>query len=276
MPPPAFIPADESPRFVRFFSWWARDKMLAKKFFALRLAQGSRQHLTDLANHPGPVVAVINHVSWWDPLIMLTLHRQFWAPRSLRAPMDAAQLQRFAFFRKLGTFGLDPDNPASLDAMAAYLRDYFASAPHPTLWINPQGRFADPREAVEARPGAARVAAGDDRTRCVAVAIEYAFWLDQRPEVLIRVEPVTPQRSNTPGWLRAITDAMRTNAADLARLVIARDPANFDCLVGGDATTINPVYDLWLRLRGKAGALDDRRDRLAASRSINNPAKAAP
>lgn len=266
---PDFIEAAYSERFVRFFGWWTRDKMLAKKFFAVRLERGSSAHLEALAGHAGPVIAATNHVSWWDPLIMLGIHRLFWEQRTLRAPMDAAQLRRFRLFRKLGTFGLDPDDPASLEAMAAYVGGYFAGEPRPTLWINPQGRFADVREPVEVRPGAARLAASDARTKVVAVSMEYQFWLDQRPEVLLRVEPVEPRRSEdgtatTAGWLRALRAAMTTNAERLAESAISRDPGRFECLVGGDATRINPVYDLWLRLRGKSGSIDDRRDRRLA------------
>ena len=259
-----FIPAVYSQRFVRFFGWWAKDKMLAKKFFAVRLAKGSAEHLRPLGDHPGPVICATNHVSWWDPLVMLTVHGVFLRQRTLRAPMDAAQLERFRFFTRLGTFGIDPDNPASLDRMAGYLKRYFTDDPGPTLWINPQGRFADAREQVEVRPGVARIAAEAESPRVIAIAMEYTFWLDQKPELLIRAEPVETERTNTPGWLRAIRSAMERNAEALAKLAIARDPNGFEHLIGGAETKINPVYDLWLKLRGKQGSIDDRRDRRIA------------
>lgn len=254
----AFIPAEASPAFVRFFGWWTREKMIAKRFFAVRLARGSRRSLEAVADHPGPVVLVVNHVSWWDPLIMLCVHRLFWPDRTLRAPMDAAQLRRFGLFKKLGTFGVDPDNAESLRVMSSYIADYFADDPRPTLLINPQGRFVDVRAEVEPRPGAARIAASAENVRCVALAMEYQFWLDQRPELLLRAEPVEPEKASTTGWHRAIRDTMNRNAAALAELAIAREPAGFECLVGGDAAQINPFYDLWLRLRGKGGSIDDR------------------
>ncbi|MEM7622423.1 MAG: lysophospholipid acyltransferase family protein [Planctomycetota bacterium] len=265
MKPDEFIPANYSERFVRFFGWWSRDKMLAKRFFSVRLARGSAEALESLDDHAGPVIGAMNHLSWWDPIVMLNLHRWYFEGRTLRAPMNADQLARFGFFRRLGTFGLNPDEPASLDAMARYLHDYFHAERHPTLWINPQGRFADPREPVEVRPGVARVAASHDATRAVAVALEYAFWTDQKPELLIRVMPIEPARTNTPGWLRAIRDTMAENAARLAGLVIARDPANFEAILGGESTRVHPAYDLWMRLRGKAGAIDDGRDRAASA-----------
>ena len=204
----------------------------------------------------------MNHVSWWDPLAMLALHSLFWPARRPFAPMDIAQLRKLGIFRKVGTFGVDPDDPQSLDAMARFLADAFRAHDRPAFWINPQGRFEDVRTPIEVRPGAPRVAAdasaaGQD-VRALSVALEYPFWLDPNPELLIRVEPVEPARTNTPGWLRAMRDAMRTNAAALAELAIARDPAPFENLLGGSGAKINPLYDLWLRLRGKQADLVDR------------------
>jgi 1-acyl-sn-glycerol-3-phosphate acyltransferase len=259
---PSFLPPAYSPHVTRFFSWWTRDKMVAKKFSAVRLARGSRQHLEALADHPGPVIACMNHVSWWDPLVMLALHSSFWPDRRPLAPMDIVQLQKLGIFRKIGTFGVDPDDPRSLDAMAGFLKTEFDRLERPTLWINPQGRFEDPRVPVEVRPGAARTAAdataAGKEVRAVAIALEYPFWLDPKPELLIRAEPIVPERTNTPGWLRAIRSAMTTNAEELAELAIARDPAGFEHLLGGAGAKTNPLYDLWLRLRGKKADLVDR------------------
>lgn len=258
----AFLPPDYDPRIARFFCWWTRDKMVAKKFNAVRLAEGSRAVLESVADHRGPLIGVMNHTSWWDPLVMMAIHSTFCAHRRAYAPMDIAQLRKLGIFRKVGTFGVDPDDPRSLDAMAAYLHDEFQNRDRPLLWINPQGRFEDVRTEIEVRPGAARIAADATAAgldvRVISVAIEYVFWLDPKPELLIRVEAVEPERTNTPGWLRATRSAMRTNAGALARLAMARDPAGFEHLLGDGRAKINPMYDWWLRLRGKRADLVDR------------------
>ncbi|MEM0983047.1 MAG: lysophospholipid acyltransferase family protein [Planctomycetota bacterium] len=263
--PVRFLPDRFSPRFLRFFGWWCREKMLEKKFFAVRLARENQNVLGDLADHDGPVLVLTNHVSWWDPLIMLTLHRMELCAkgrsRGLRAPMHIDQLERFRFFTRLGAFGIDPDEPRSMQAMVDHVARYFAEDPCPGLWINPQGRFADVREPIEMRPGAAKLAALDERTAVACVQMEYTFWLDAKPEVLLRYEPVTPDRRSTTGWLRAMREAMDRNAAALADLAIARDPANFVNLTGGEGANVHPFYGLVLKLRGKSGAIDDARDR---------------
>lgn len=260
-----FIPDAYSDLFLRFFGWWCREKMLAKRFYAVRAATESLRALRSLSDHDGPVLVLTNHTSWWDPLLMLMLHRtelcREGAWRSLRAPMDADQLERFRFFRKLGAFGIDPDDPASLELMARHVGRYFREDRAPTLWINPQGRFADVREPVEIRPGAAKLAA-EHRGAAVALAqFEYVFWLDAKPEILLRFDRVEPGRPTTTGWLRAMRRGMNNNAARLAELAIARDPGPFTNLLGGEGANVHPVYGLWLRLRGRAGSIDDRRDR---------------
>lgn len=259
-----FIEAAYSERFTRLFGWWSRDKMLGRKFHALRVAQEQDGTLGAVADHPGPVVCVTNHTSWWDPIVMLVLHRQVLAGRTLRAPMDAAQLRRFRFFRRLGTFGIEPDEPRSLDAMVEYLARYFTEDTRPTLWITPQGRFADVREPVRTRPGAAAICATHGDTRCVAINLEYAFWLDAKPEILVRYQRVEPEKTSTSGWHRAIQGALEDNGARLARLVMARDPRAFEPLVDGASSHGNPLYTLWLRARGQGHLLDDRRDRAHA------------
>ena len=84
-----------------------------------------------------------------------------------------------------------------------------------------------------------------------------AFWNDQRPEVMVRCEVVEPPgRSSIAEWNRAMTDAMRRNADVLRDAVIARDASAFESVNGRVLSgRINPAYDLWLRLRGKGGAI---------------------
>jgi hypothetical protein len=51
---------------------------------------------------------------------------------------------------------------------------------------------------------------------------------------------------------------MAANQAALATLVRARKPAAFDVLLGAGAARTNPVYDAWLKLRGKGSAIEVR------------------
>ncbi len=260
------IPGEFRPRFARFFARFVRG-MFARKFHAVRIAASTREQLRALSNVNEPVIVLLNHASWWDPLVCVLLGESEITGRSAMAPMEAEQLRRFTFFRKLGLFGVEADNRDGLRVLREYVLDRFARETRPTLWITPQGEFTDVRAPIKHRLGAAGVAAKCPTCRVVSVAIEYGFWVDQKPEVFIRAESIaTPVIATTPGeqqpprpsvrdWHRAMTQGMQDNAQRLAAHVIARDPAAFECLVGGDSTSIHPVYDWWLKLRGKSGAI---------------------
>jgi hypothetical protein len=51
---------------------------------------------------------------------------------------------------------------------------------------------------------------------------------------------------------------MRENAEALAATAMSRDLSAFVPIFGGQVGRINPLYDLWLRLRGRSGTLDAR------------------
>lgn len=262
--PNTLIPHRRDDRFVALFAWYSR-RLVRREFNALRLEATSADALLALNQSPRPLLVAMNHSSWWDPLVGLLLARAFLPNRSPIAPMDRAQLARFQFMRRLGLFGIDPDDPASLPVLIRCVADHFATAPSPTVWITPQGEFSDPRNPVRLRPGAAAIAARTEAPGCdvLSIAVEYAFWQHKRPEIFVRAQAVTPDGPSTTDWHRAIQSTMQSNADALAALVSTRDPSPFVSLLGDAAPATNPVYDLWLRLRGRSGKLTTGRERRA-------------
>jgi hypothetical protein len=264
------LPVTLSPRVLRVFRWYTR-RLFGKKFHAVRVVSDTIDtlHKVDAAEHPALVL--MNHASWWDPLVGVLLADTYLPHRTCFAPMDRAQLERFAFMRKLGIFGIDPDDPDSEPAMRAYVSTLFAQHTQPTLWITPQGRFTDVREPISLRPGSASIAARTQLSHVVCVAIEYNFWQDQRPEVFLRFASCEAERATTASWQRSMTITMQANQDELSTLVRKRDPEPFTCLIGGDAARINPVYDLWLRLRGKRGSIEATRTPRSSDTSSLSP-----
>ncbi|HBS30108.1 MAG TPA: acyltransferase [Phycisphaerales bacterium] len=262
----AISPDRFDPRFFALFSWFVR-RLLRKSFFAVRLERESAGVLRALASAPGPAIVALSHPSWWDPLVCVHLSRVFLPRRAPLAPLDRDQWERFGFMKRIGLFGINPADRKALSPMIEHVLARCADNPGRVLWITPQGRFSDAREPVVIRPGVAAVAARLRGPTVVALAIEYAFWTDRRPEVFLRAAPVEPGISgdaSTPGWHRAIQSAMRRNGEELASLVVARDAGAFECLLGGGRTRINPVYDLWQSMRGRDGPIHDPRRENAA------------
>ena len=248
-----------SPAFRRFFSWYA-NRLVVRRFHALRLLDGSREVIEEASNGDRPLIALISHSSWWDPLVGLVLWRSLMPHRDILMPMASEQLSRFRFFRRLGVFGINPDDPASMDRMKRHVLERLERSPGTLLGLTPQGRFTDPREPIRLRPGAAAIAASCERSpRVVVVSIEYVFWQDARPELLVAIRPCDSLESgSTTDWFSAMEDGMRRCTADLAAASIARDESAFELLNGGK-DRINPLMDLWLRLTGRSGGIAARR-----------------
>lgn len=246
-------------RFRRFFGAYSR-RLLRKRFSSVRLTRGSLGPLESVSPHAGPVIIVMNHPSWWDPILGMVIGDRFFPDRTPSGPVEAAQWRKFGFMKRLGLFGLDPEHHDAMPAMCAHVRRVFESEPRTVLGITPQGNFTDVRDAVRLRPGVAAIAAATPGVLLISLTIEYAFWNEQRPEAFFRAQQVdSPEENTTTAWHRCITRAMQQNADELARLVRDRDPAGFEPMLDRSGTHTNPLYDLWLRLRGLRPEINPRR-----------------
>lgn len=247
------------------FAWYA-ERLLRKEFAALRTTPEAEAALARMAAESGPQIVVMSHASWWDPVLAAFLWRRSTPTREVYAPIDRRSLAQFRFLRSLGLFGVDPDDPRSLEAIVDYaearVREASAARREIAFWLTPQGRFTDVRTPARPRPGAAVLAARLGVGRVWAIAVEYAFWNERRPEVFLHASEVVPARRGPAGraasasdWQRAIAEGMDANRVDLARRVIARDATAFVDRLGGTGG-VHPVYDLWLRLRGVRRTID--------------------
>ncbi|GAB4514855.1 MAG: lysophospholipid acyltransferase family protein [Phycisphaerales bacterium] len=245
------LPARTNTHVLRWFRWYIR-RMVRKSFNSVRVSKDSADALEVLRTSASPLVVAMNHQSWWDPLVGLLISGELCPDRPGLAPMDREMLERFAILRRVAVFGLDPDDPASLDAMRTYVGDFMREHTGAALWLTPQGEFADPRTPIRLRPGAAAVAADHDGCRAVSIAIEYTFWLDKKPELFLHMSVVDPPDARSvAGWHRAFTRTMRSDNERLSRLVAGRSPDAFTPLLTSTGGGTSPVYNLWLRLRGK-------------------------
>jgi len=233
-----------SPFLVRWFCWYA-VRYLGKHFHSLRVSRSSAAE----PNPAGPLVIYVNHASWWDPLVGAALARTFFSRRRVYTPIAAEALQRYKMFRQLGFFGVEPD---SSRAAIRFLRTAtnVLQQPDGLLWVTPQGRFADARE----RPAGLRPGLGHLATRVQAtflpLAIEYVFWEERTPEILVRFgRPLRSdlRRSASPAdWTRRFEAELTLTQDALAAEAISHNPAAFERLLHG-RTGIGGPYDWWRR-----------------------------
>ncbi len=217
---------------------FARD--LARSFHAVRCSG-------DPPAGDGPLVVFTNHPSWWDGEVFVWLAVSVFRSRRVFVPMEAAMLERYRFFRRLGAIAIAPGYTGAAAFLAAGRA--VLGRDDGVLLVNAEGRFRDVRERpVAVAPGLAHLARWTPAARFAPLAIEYAFWDERRPNLLLRFgEAVSAEAVRTAGATvlsRALEGTMDALAVDAA----GRDPARFTTLLAG-STQISPVYDGWRRAR---------------------------
>jgi 1-acyl-sn-glycerol-3-phosphate acyltransferase len=229
---------------LSFFSYYLQW-YIGRHFHALRLANSGRFPTTS-----GPLIIFANHASWWDPLSCLVLSRHFLPEASHYGPMDEAALEHYGFLRKLGFFPVD--NGTQRGA-AQFLRaaHQILSIPNSVLWISPEGCFTDMRTRPAIfRPGLATLVSRIGACTLVPLAIEYTFWDERLPEVLVScgqpVEVTDGKQHSVAEWNHRLAAALAATQDDLAALARLRDPGRFETILSG-RVGIGGVYESWKR-----------------------------
>ena len=184
----AAVVAARSPALCRFFGAVMRRKM-QRHFHAVRIAKAGPPRL------PRGRAAIVysNHPSWWDPAFFIVLTTALLRGRKGYGPMEAAQIERYGFMRRIGVFGIEP---GTRRGAATFLRTSSAilADPEAVLWVTAEGAFADPRQRpVRLRPGTAHLMARLEGVVAIPLALEYPFWTDE-------ISAVACKRS--PSWLK--------------------------------------------------------------------------
>lgn len=246
-------PADDPARHRR--AWFAtgfRDRYVLryvrKHFHAVRLSKAS----SPIPAGDAPLVVVLNHPSWWDPMTGTVLTREFGEHREHFVAIDAEMLKKYPFFKLIGFVGVDTH---SLRGAAEFLRTAttLLSKPNRVLWVTAQGEFSDVRtRPLGLRSGVGHLAARLGRGFVLPVAFEYTFWTERTPEALVRIGPAVDV-AEAPGrggreWTARIEQALTATLDGLSADAISRDPARFTPLLGG-AVGVGGVYDGFRRVR---------------------------
>lgn len=237
------------------------------------------------------LVVYANHASWWDPLTAIFVAQQLFGDFPMYAPIDADALRKYPMFARMGFFGVEQH---SLRGAAHFLRmaDRILSRPGVSLWITPEGRFADVRDtSTSLMPGLAHLGWKFSRSRqavrsasadassppatsrrvwFIPAAVEYTFWEERQPELLFWFgQPISAADMHGAGktqWDQMLTERLRSAQGDLANAVIARDASQFEILVGGRSGSF-AVYDWW---RKAVGLLRGQRVQVEHGQKLND------
>ncbi len=224
------------------------NRLLRKRFHAIRIAKGTIPQVRE-----GSLLLYANHPSWWDPLIAVAATEHCLAPRRFFAPIDAGALAKYAVLKKLGFYGIDLSTANGARQFLRTTRAILSTGDSAT-WITPHGRFLDAREQAEFEPGIGHVVSNLDSGLVVPVAVEYPFWDESTPEVLvefgdpIRIEDHRSKQLSKQDWTTLLEQRLCETQSRLAEKAIARSPDVFDSLTSG-RTGIGGLYDLARRLK---------------------------
>lgn len=143
--------------------------------------------------HPsdGPLIAYLNHPSWWDGYMAFLLDSMVLQQRlQSYIMMEERQLRSYRFFTWCGAFSVRPRDAEESARSIAYIARLLRERRDRILWIFPQGKLLpNDRRPLVVYPGAARIARMAGGALLWPVALRYEFRGEQRPEAFIRVGP---------------------------------------------------------------------------------------
>ncbi len=236
------------------FSLRCFRRMMRKNFHAFRLSKTGKPP----ALNGRPVVVVLNHPSWWDPILGVVLAEWF-EPYQHFVPIAAEALKQYRIFEPMGFFGVEAGTPAGA---LAFLRTAsgILSRPSRALWITAQGKFTDPRERpVRLRQGVGHLIRRLEDVVVLPLAIEYPFWQERYPEALAHFgQPIFVGRGrehSVAAWMERIEAGLTSAQDELACLAKEQDPTRFETLIGGNVG-VGGIYDLWRRFKAMFAASD--------------------
>lgn len=231
-----------SVRLYRGFSRYLRY-FFGKNFSGVRIL--NKDNATGPADRP--VIYFCTHSAWWDAIVLHLLSSTLVTDRKPFAPMDQAALDHYRFMARIGMFGVEQDSARGAVKFLKTARELLSR--HDTsLWVTPQGGFRDPRvRPVDFKPGVAHLAR-DQSAILIPVAVEYPFWEERKPEVLIcfgrPVDPADMKQRSVDDWNKLLEQSLTDTMDELTGAAIRQNPDDFHTLISGSAG-VNPLFDAW-------------------------------
>ena len=136
---------------------------------------------------PGiPVILVPNHISWWDGFFCFEVQHRLRPGSGIFSLMLESELKKFPILRKIGCFGIEPGNAASVRRAFGQFRDLVAANSYRTLTFFPQGEISPlRRRPLGFRRGIETLVQISGRVQYVPVAIHIEPLNHEKPTAFI-------------------------------------------------------------------------------------------
>jgi 1-acyl-sn-glycerol-3-phosphate acyltransferase len=218
-----------------------------RAFRAVRV-QGLEALRSGLDDAPGGTLLLANHSSWWDLFLVHVLNET--VPLDGYGMMEHFNMRRFGFFRRIGAFSVDRNDPLSVRASLDYAAGLLAGD-RAGVWIFPQGRI----ESNDARPlkfqsGLRVLVKRAGPVRVVPVAFRYEFWQDERPEAFVRFG--APETATlAPDLLPRLEARLAAELDALRADVLSQDASRFTPVLHGSRSISTRFARVRALLRGE-------------------------
>lgn len=219
---------------------------LRRHFNAVRVANAGR-----IPGQAKSLILFANHSSWWDPLTGMLLTRELLPDREHYAPIDTTALSRYGILHTMGFFGVEN---STRNGTAQFLRtgSRILRRPGSALWLTPESDVQDVRKRpIVFEPHLGTLMSRSGRLTCVPVAVEYVYWDDQFPEILVNVgEPLEiadGELEEPRTWTNLLSYAMAASLDELAMLATGRDSDAFEVILSRSGS-VDGKPGLWKRL----------------------------
>lgn len=130
-----FIPAKESSFFIKIFRIYIR-LLFKRRFKQVWLRQEY------VPKPDSRTVYYLNHHSWWDGIIPLLLN-EYRLHQNARALMEDKQMRQYPFFKKIGAFSINRDDPRKAITSLRYAVQSMKRE-GASLFLYPEGKITPP------------------------------------------------------------------------------------------------------------------------------------
>ncbi|HET6982202.1 MAG TPA: lysophospholipid acyltransferase family protein [Myxococcaceae bacterium] len=138
----------------------------------------------ELPASSGGLLVYVNHTSWWDGFVLHQLaHAAGWDGYAL---MEERNLARYRFLRHLGAFSVRRGEASSSLETLRYARGLLR-LPDAAVFVFPEGEHRPPGELPLRLERGVEALAKMSQVPSLPVAIRYAFFEHERPDVLFDV-----------------------------------------------------------------------------------------
>ncbi|XXF79015.1 lysophospholipid acyltransferase family protein [Myxococcaceae bacterium GXIMD 01537] len=158
----------------------------------------------------GPRLLYVNHTNWWDGFVLHQLCAAAgWDGFCL---MEERNLERYRFLSRLGAFSIRPGEASSSLESLRYARELLRR-PRSAVFLFPEGELRPFGQLPMTLARGVELLARVTRAECVPVALRYAFFEHERPDVLVEVGcphppgPLDVFRDNLEGLVRRLAGA---------------------------------------------------------------------